>query len=69
VRSKTHTPEKNCEIEDEEEVPSSIIQARLLSAGCLTLFGMPDKMDKLLAVIAEFGDEEDVLIQFRDASW
>jgi hypothetical protein len=41
----------------------------LLSAGCLTLFRMSDKMDKLLAVIAEFGDEEDVLIQFRDASW
>jgi hypothetical protein len=30
---------------------------------------MSDKMDKLLAVIAEIGDEEDVLIRFRHATW
>jgi hypothetical protein len=30
---------------------------------------MSDRMDKLLAVIAEIGDDEDVLIQFRGATW
>jgi hypothetical protein len=30
---------------------------------------MSDKMDKLLALIAEIGDEEDVLIQLRSAMW